>query len=52
MDDYVEIVKEEKAEKIAENFLRDGVPKEIVIRNTELSIAQVEKIIKKINKPK
>ena len=52
MDDYVQIVKEDNAEKIAENLLRDGVSKEIVIRSTELSIAQVEKIIKRINREK
>ena len=52
MDDYVQIVKEENSEKIAENLLRNGMSKEFVVENTELSIAQVEKIIKKINTPK
>ncbi|MCL1793459.1 MAG: hypothetical protein FWG34_06290 [Oscillospiraceae bacterium] len=52
LDEAREAWEEEKAEKIAENLLRDGVSKEIVIRNTDLSIEQVEKIIKKITKKK
>jgi len=52
MDDFVEAQKEAKAEKIAENLLRNGMSKEFVIENTELSIAQIEKIIKRINKQK
>ncbi|MCL2813104.1 MAG: hypothetical protein FWD23_00740 [Oscillospiraceae bacterium] len=52
MDDYMQAKAEEKAETIAENFLRDGISKEIVIRNTGLSIEQVEKIIKRINRKK
>ena len=50
--DAKEAWKEEKAENIAENLLRDGISKEIVIRNTGLSIEQVEKIIKRINRKK
>jgi len=52
IEDYVQIREEDKAEKIADNLLRNGVSKEIVIRSTELSMAQVEKIIKRINKEK
>ena len=52
MDDYVQIKEEEKAEKIAENLLRNEMSKEFVVENTELSITQVEKIIKRINKEK
>jgi predicted transposase/invertase (TIGR01784 family) len=52
MDDYVQVREEERAEKIAENLLRNGMSKEFVVENTGLSIAKVEKIIKKINKKK
>ena len=52
LDDFVEVREEERAEKIAENFLKDGISKEIVIKNTGLSIKQIEKIIKRINKNK
>ena len=45
-DDAKEAWEEERAEKIAANFLRDGISKEIVIRNTGLSAEQVEKIAK------
>jgi len=52
LDEALEVRAEEKAEKIAENLLKDGMSKEFVVKNTELSIKQVEKIIKKINKNK
>jgi len=52
MDDFVEVRVEEKAEKIAENLLKDGMSKEFVVKNTELSMRQIEKIINKINKNK
>ena len=39
-------------EEIAENFLRDGVSRETVIKNTKLSIEKIEEIIKKINADK
>ena len=38
--------KEEAKEEVAANFLRDGISKDIVIRNTGLSAEQVEKIAK------
>jgi len=41
--------REESKEEIAENFLRDGISKEIVIKNTGLSADQIEKISNKIN---
>ena len=52
-DEAKEVWQEERAEKIAENFLREGVSKEIVIRSTGLSAEQVESIAReaKISEP-
>ena len=52
MDDFIEVRAEERAEKIAENLLKNGMSKEFVVKNTELSMRQIEKIINKINKNK
>ena len=56
MDDALRVRGEEKAEQkaeeIAENLLRDGVSKEIVIKNTKLPIERIEKIVEKINNKK
>ena len=40
--------KEDAKEEIAENLLKDGISKKIVIKNTGLSIERVEQIAKKI----
>jgi len=52
LEDAKEVWAEERSEEIAENLLRDGISKEVVIKNTELSIEQVEEIITRINKNK
>jgi predicted transposase/invertase (TIGR01784 family) len=68
LDDFIEVRAEERAEKkaekkaeekaqkmaeaIAENLLRNEMSKEFVMENTGLSIEQVEKIIKRIDKSK
>ena len=56
MEDYAELRAEEraeeKAERIAENLLKKGFSKEFVVESTELSMKQVEKIIKRMNKNK
>ena len=49
LDDAKEVWAEERSEEIAENFLRDGISKEVVMKNTDLSIEQVEMIIEKIS---
>ena len=52
IDLFIEAKQEDRAEKIAENFLRDGISKDIVIRNTGLSIEQVERVIERMNRKK
>ena len=42
----------EKAEEVAEKMLRRGTPIEIVAEDTELTVAQIEKIVKKMNSDK
>jgi len=49
INDAKEVWEEEKAEKIAENLLKKGMSKEFVVESTELSMKQVEKIIKRVN---
>jgi predicted transposase/invertase (TIGR01784 family) len=50
LDDALEAREEYRAEQIAEDLLRDGMSKETVAKYTKLTIVQVEKIIKRINK--
>ena len=56
LDDAIEVRAEERAEKkaeeIAENFLKAGISKEIVMKNTGLSIKQIEKLAARVNKSK
>ena len=52
IDDAREAWEETRAEKIAENLLKDGLSKESVIKNTGLSVERVEKLIKRINRNK
>ena len=50
VEEATEKATENTQEKIAENLLRDGISKDIVIKNTGLSVEQVKKIIQRINK--
>ena len=56
IDDFVRVRTEEaaedRAESIAENLLKKGMSKEFVAESTELSMKQIEKIMKKYNENK
>jgi predicted transposase/invertase (TIGR01784 family) len=50
-DDALEVreeeAREEEREEIAKNLFKDGVPKEVIIKNTGISAEQMERIAKK-----
>ena len=52
LEDAKEVWAEERSEEIAENLLRKGISKEIVVESTEISIEQAEEIITRISKNK
>ena len=52
MEDYAEVRAEDRAETIAENLFKDGISKEVIIKNTGISDKQMERIIKRVNKNK
>jgi len=52
LDDALEAREEARAEQIAENLLRNGFSKEMVIENTGLPIELIDKAIKRINRSK